>query len=92
MLEGRRIYGTAVEVELPLELVWEIPLPPAQSSGSGWSYFDSGFVLGLGLVCGTLEVAEAVFSSVGQTRLVVSRSAARLPGLSELSCLPKARA
>lgn len=89
MLEGCRIYGTVVEVGLPWELVLEIRLLPAPSSGSGWSYFDSGFVPVLVLVCGMLEVAGVVFSSVGQTRLVVSRSDVRLSGL---SFLPKARA
>jgi hypothetical protein len=72
-----------VEVELPLALVLETRLPPAPSFGSGLNCFGSGFELVFVPVCGTLGVAEVVFSLAGQTLLVMSRAAARL------SCLAK---
>jgi hypothetical protein len=75
-----RIFVTAVVVELPLELALEILLL-VPSSESGWSYFGS--VVVAVLVYGMLEVAEVVFSSVEQYRLVALRVAVRLSFLPE---------
>jgi hypothetical protein len=61
---------------LPSELVLEIRHLLVSNSESDWSYFGSG--LALALVCGMLEVAEVVLSSLGHHRLVGSPFAVRL--------------